>query len=333
MGLLTSGSSRPGRAGVALLAAVVLAGAACSSDDEDAGATSSTTNGTDATSTTTALPAPTAAAVIAHRGASAEAPEHTFAAYDLAVEQGADYLEQDLQMTADGVLVALHDDTLDRTARGPAGSCSGPVNTKTLEQLQACDVGTWFNEADPDRADPGFEGLRIPTMEEILDRYGDEVRYYIEIKSPGDDPGMEAAVLELLDDAGLTDDPSSEQVLIQSFSADSLRLLHDERPELPLVQLLPASPTPLDPGLLDAVAEYAVAVGPSFGNVDAAFVAAAHERCLDVHPYTVDDPVQMGRLLDLGVEGMFTNTPATLLQEREGRPDPAAHCEPAATSG
>ena len=106
--------------------------------------------------------------VIGHRGASADAPEHTFASYDLALEQGADYIEQDLQLTADGVLVVLHDDTLARTARGPAGSCTGPVADKTLDQLQDCEVGSWFNEANPDEADPAFADLAIPTMEAVL---------------------------------------------------------------------------------------------------------------------------------------------------------------------
>ena len=69
---------------------------------------------------------------IGHRGASGLAPEHTFAAYDLALRLGADYIEQDLQVTKDGVLVVIHDETLDRTASGPAANCTGPVDQKTL---------------------------------------------------------------------------------------------------------------------------------------------------------------------------------------------------------
>src|SRR5215204_4236912 len=234
---------------------------------------------------------------IGHRGASGYAPEHTFAAYDLALEQGADYIEQDLQMTADGVLVVLHDETLDRTARGPADSCTGPVATKTLAQLQQCDVGSWFNEAHADLADPAYEGLRIPTMEEVLDRYGIDVRYYIETKAPEAQPGMEEALLALLDEAGLgTPTTGDRQVLIQSFSPASLQLVHSLRPELPLVQLLPAVEIPVDEGILGGIAEYAVAIGPASMNVDEALVDAAHTRCLDVHPYTVDDPVEMTRL-------------------------------------
>jgi glycerophosphoryl diester phosphodiesterase len=101
---------------------------------------------------------------IGHRGASGYAPEHTIPAYDLALEQGADYIEIDLQMTKDGVLVAMHDDTLDRTADAPEGVpkrfCSGPVIKRTLEQIKQCDVGSWFS--------PEYAGEQMPTLEEIF---------------------------------------------------------------------------------------------------------------------------------------------------------------------
>ena len=92
---------------------------------------------------------------IGHRGASGYAPEHTIASYDLALALGADYIEQDLQLTKDGVLVVLHDPTLDRTARGPAENCTGSRrSTKTLAQIKTCDVGSWFNDAFPEYARP-----------------------------------------------------------------------------------------------------------------------------------------------------------------------------------
>src|SRR5687767_2533648 len=112
---------------------------------------------------------------IGHRGASAYAPEHTFAAYDLALDQGADYIEIDLQMTADGVLVALHDKTLNRTADAPEGVpegyCRGLVSKKTLEQIKMCDAGSWFSAEYAELEEP----LRIPTLDEIFDRYGTSV--------------------------------------------------------------------------------------------------------------------------------------------------------------
>jgi glycerophosphoryl diester phosphodiesterase len=170
-------------------------------------------------------------------------------------------------------------------------------------------------------------------MEEVLDRYGADVRYYIEIKSPEDQPGMERALVDLLDQFDLTVAAAeNQQVLIQSFSAESLQQLHSTRPELPLVQLVALGPSPVDVAALDTMAAYAIGVGPASVNVDAAVVDAAHTRCLAVHPYTVDDPEEMARLLDLGVDGMFTNTPDRLLEEREGRPAPAERCPPMATT-
>lgn len=320
--------ARAGVVSATLLASAALGGCGGGSDDAATTTTApTTTTAADGDGDTSAGTPVAAATVIAHRGASTYAPEHTLAAYDLALAQGADYIEQDLQQTADGVLVALHDDTLDRTARGPAGSCTGAVSTKTLAQLRECDVGSWFNDAHPDLADPGYVGLRIPTMGEIVERYGPGVRYYIETKSPDAQPGMEQALLDLLDETGLALPATrSRQVLVQSFSADSLRLLHSLRPDLPLVQLLPASRSAIEVATLDDVREYAVAIGPASIDVDPALVDAAHARCLDVHPYTVDEPDEMARLLDAGVDGMFTNAPDRLLAQRDEHPDPPGHC-------
>jgi glycerophosphoryl diester phosphodiesterase len=249
---------------------------------------------------------------IGHRGASGYAPEHTFAAYDLALEQGADYIEIDLQMTADGVLVAMHDDTLDRTATAPAGVpeeyCTGPVIEKTLEQIKMCDVGSWFG--------PEYAGEQIPTLEEIFQRYGTSVNYYIETKNPEAVPCecMEEELLRLMDEYGLTKPAEKRwQVLIQSFSADSLQEIHGYNESLPLIQLYSSDETSGSIQLdLDAVSTYAVGIGPSQSDVDAALVKAAHDLCLDVHPYTLIEARDMKALLDLGVDGMFTNNPDRL---------------------
>src|SRR5690606_24252570 len=99
---------------------------------------------------TTERPAPLDPApvlVIAHRGASAYAPEHTTAAYDLALAAGADYIEQDLQLTADGELIVLHDETLERTT---GGAHTGHVGDMPFADLADCDVGSWFNRQRPD---------------------------------------------------------------------------------------------------------------------------------------------------------------------------------------
>jgi glycerophosphoryl diester phosphodiesterase len=250
---------------------------------------------------------------IGHRGASAYAPEHTFASYDLALEQGADYIEIDLQMTADGVLVAMHDKTLNRTATAPEGVperyCRGLVSTKTLEQIKMCDVGSWFS--------PEYADQQIPTLEEIFQRYGTSVNYYIETKNPDAAPGMEEELVRLLEKYGLIPEEGpaeaeSWQVLIQSFSAESLMKIHELAPRLPLIQLYWAGTSKSIQRDLDAVSAYAVGIGPYKKDVDAALVEAAHEHCLAVHPYTVNTVEEMEALIALGVDGMFTNNPDLL---------------------
>ncbi len=246
--------------------------------------------------------------VIGHRGASGTAPEHTIASYDRAIVLGADYIEQDLQMTRDSVLVVMHDPTLDRTMRGPDEDCKGRVIDRTLAQIKRCDAGAWFNERFPQQARAEFAGQRVLTLEELFQRYGDTTNYYIETKNPEDAPGMERRMIALIRQYKLGPATAPRgRVVIQSFSEPSLRLVHELAPELPLVQLLDRRPS----GDLDAafarIAQFAEGLGPDKRLVDADWVQAAHAHCLAVHPYTVNETDEMRRLLALGVDGMFTN--------------------------
>lgn len=248
--------------------------------------------------------------VIAHRGSSYAAPEHTFAAYDLAVSEGADYIEQDVQRTSDGVLVVIHDASLDRTIRGEPSACSGAVADKSLAQLKTCDAGAWFNATYPSLARPLYAGLRIPTLAEVLDRYGSTTRYYIEIKDPEKYPGIERALIDLLNARSLTRLPGvPPRVLVQSFDALSLRRMRQLDSGIPLIQLVGNEGSAAVIAKLPGIREYAIGVGPHQGSVDAALVAAAHGQCLLVHPYTVDAPAQIQALLALPVDGIFTNRP------------------------
>lgn len=320
--------------GAALVLAAVVALAGCGGGGGGAGTTTS------AAATTTAPDGPArdfsrpGVAVIAHRGASAYAPEHTNAAYTLAIDQGADYIEQDVQLTKDGQLVVLHDPSLDRTARGPADRCTGFVSEKTAADLDACDVGSWFNEAHPDLAQPRFARQRILRLADVLDDYGGDIRYYIEVKAPDDQPGMVDELLAVLDEADLdTSDPDLPPVVIQSFSAESLRAIHEQRPDLPLVQLIRQGEDLPDGAGLDEIATYAVAIGPPKEAATRALVDAAVERCLDVHPYTVDETSEMGTMLDAGVGGMFTDAPDQLVGLLPAQPRDTGLCPAPATAG
>lgn len=246
---------------------------------------------------------------MAHRGASGHAPEHTLAAYDLALELGAEYIEQDVLPTADGVLVCIHDDTLDRTARGLAENCSGNVSDKTLAQLKTCDMGSWFNEANPERARPEYVGLSIPTLEEVFQRYGNapQIKYYIEIKPNTSTGGsVEQNLLDLIAQYDLYQGMvESRQVLVQSFIPTSLLNVAAIDPQVPLIQLFAAGATVAAP----LVASYAFGIGPSSAELTPLLVAEAHALGLAVHPYTINAEEDLAAAAALCVDGVFTNFP------------------------
>lgn len=182
-------------------------------------------------------------AVIAHRGASYDAPESTLPAYLLAREIGADYLEMDLQRTRDGVLVAVHDDVLTRTSnvaeRFPERQDS-PVSAFTLAELKSLDVGSWFNRAYPERARAAYRNLRILTLDEVIDiAEGNPERrpgLYIETKQPAQFPGIEEDLKQRLAARGWLEQPG--RVVLQTFDRHSLELLHQAMPQTPKILLL-----------------------------------------------------------------------------------------------
>ncbi|KHE72124.1 glycerophosphodiester phosphodiesterase [Halobacillus sp. BBL2006] len=269
--------------------------------------------------------------IVGHRGVSGLAPEHTIPSYDLVKEQKGNYIEVDIQMTKDGKLVAMHDTTLDRTTDG-----TGEVRDYTLEEIKQLDAGSWFNEAYPEKAKASYNGLEVPTLEEIFQRYGKDANYYIETKSPDVYPGMEEKLLELLEKYNLDGvNEQSSHVIIQSFSQESLLKVHDLNPNLPLVQLLwyepgengkyvedkniTPSPSEMTKGDLEEIDKYAVGIGMNYrydGELiyDESFIGLARELDLLVHPYTVNSEADMDMLLDWGATGMFTNYAGKLFE-------------------
>lgn len=237
--------------------------------------------------------------LVAHRGASAYAPEHTLAAYRLAIEQGADFVEQDLQITRDGVLVCLHDPTLERTtnveeifparARMVEGKPRWFVADFTLAEIQRLDAGSWF--------DPRFAGARVPTWQEAIDLVRGKAGLFPETKGPEDyqDRGfdMERLVIETLRRNGLARpgaDPRTP-VIIQSFSARGLRKLRTtHRTRLPLVLLVGKDSAGewLTPAGLREVARFAAGIGPDKRLIhdNPGLVGQAQKLGLTVTPYT-----------------------------------------------
>lgn len=286
--------------------------------------------------------------MVAHRGASAYAPEHTLEAYRLALAQGADFVEQDLQITKDGYLVCLHDLTLERTTdveevfpdrfREDVSEDQTPgsrparhwyVSDFTLAEIKKLDAGSWF--------DPKFKGARVPAWQEAIDLIRGKAGLYPETKGPevygrrGFD--MEKLVLDQLKRNRL-DRPGSDRktpVIIQSFSPASLQKMRYElKTKLPLVLLISSDPQRkwlTETGMKQA-ARFASGIGPNknliLQNPD--IVKLAHDAGLTVTPYTFRS-ANTGRfrdvreemrhfLYDLGVDALFTDNPDQFPREK-----------------
>lgn len=243
---------------------------------------------------------------IAHRGASGYAPEHTIPAYQLGEQMKGDYIEIDLQMTKDGRLIAMHDEKVDRTTNG-----TGLVKDLTLAEIKKLDAGSWFNEKYPQFAKTKYKGLVVPTLEEVFKKFGRQANYYIETKSPEVYPGMEKELLEVLKDYKMVDSKGrTKNVLIQSFSKESLLKVHDMNPKLPLVQLFSyKNQATISDKELESIKEYAIGVGPNFTKIDGQYVKMVRNHGLQFHPYTVNERADMKKALEWGATGLFTNYP------------------------
>ncbi|MEA2170814.1 MAG: glycerophosphoryl diester phosphodiesterase [Solirubrobacteraceae bacterium] len=215
--------------------------------------------------------------IIAHRGASADAPENTVAAYDLAFEQGAGALEIDLRLTADNRVVALHDATLGRTHGD-----SRALADLTLGHLAVLE--------DPP-----------PRLRDLLVRYRRR-RLLIELKDST--PALERRVLKSLVRAGLR-----SRIVLQSFEHAGLRRLNELDPLLAIAPLYDNAE--LDLGAAQAFG--ATGIGVRHDRIDVALVAAAHDRGLVVRAWTVNDPDRAAELAALGVDALITDVPGQIL--------------------
>ncbi|WP_277587289.1 glycerophosphodiester phosphodiesterase family protein [Psychrobacillus antarcticus] len=252
--------------------------------------------------------------IIAHRGASAIAPEHTIIAYEIAQQAGVDYIEIDLQMTKDGVLVAMHDEKVDRTTDG-----TGFVKEYTLRELKQLNAGNWFNEAYPDLANKEFEYEEVPTLEDIFLHFGDDVNYYIELKSPPIYEGMEEKLLALLKRYDLIREGNDlPKVIVESFNEDSLTNFHALEPALPLIQLFSfKEKAALSVSDYERLKTYASGIGVNIKLVDREFIHEAQLNDLQVHLFTIKTELDMKNAFNLDANGIFVDSPA-LSELKEG---------------
>lgn len=248
---------------------------------------------------------------VSHRGASAYAPEHTIASYDMGEKMHGDYIEIDLQMTKDGHLIAMHDVTLDRTTNG-----TGSVKDYTLNEIKQLDAGSWFNEKYPYASKAEYEGLKVPTLEEVFKEFGKNNSYYIETKSPDVYPGMEKELLRLVDKYKI----NKEKLLVQSFSSESLKVMNELDPSIKLVQLISyKANAEITDAEIKEIKQYAMGIGPNHTYLNEEYVQKVVNSGLELHPYTVNDKERMKQLINWGVTGMFTNHPDLLHDVKKGR--------------
>lgn len=231
--------------------------------------------------------------IVAHRGFSSIAPENTLSAFEEAIACGAPYFELDVQASADGVPMVIHDETLDRTS---SSGHTGRVDRRTREQLAQVHVGY------PSKFGEQFSSEPLPTLAQSLALARGRIRVCVEIKAAG----IEEAIVQ-----DIRDHAMSEDVVIFSFHPEILTRVHALAPELTLLFLKE------DAGVRDLArcAELhagAIGVGGATALNDE-FVNAAAAANIEIWRWTVDDPAEMRAMLDIPVHGLISNRPNVAL--------------------
>lgn len=250
---------------------------------------------------------------IAHRGASGSAPENTVAAIDVALAKKSSFVEVDVQRSADGELVIIHDTTLSRTTdveevfpnRAP-----WLVSDFTLAEMRRLDAGSWFS--------PDFTGEPIPTLREAVDALGQRAGLLLELKNPELYPGIEAEIdKELASIPGYQGSAlTTGKLVVQSFNHDSMRAYDDLNPAVPTGLLFGYRPTDAE---LVAASGWAEQINPSYRVTDQDLVNRVHELDMTISVYTLNTGRLMREFIGLGVDGIITDYPAVLRDIQRSR--------------
>ena len=228
--------------------------------------------------------------VIAHRGASMYAPENTIAAFELAVEMGADAIELDTMLTADGIPVVIHDQSLERTTNE-----SGNVSSMTVAEIKLLDAGSRFYVR--------FAEEKIPTLEEVFSAVGNKILINVELKnytSPFD--RLPETVVALVMKKGLSD-----RVLLSSFNPIALIKAQRASEEIRRAALIGGGPK-IARGIIEAFTDY-FALHPEVSLVNQGVVDKHHAAGHQVNVWTVNEESEMMKLLSMGVDGLITDKP------------------------
>lgn len=240
--------------------------------------------------------------LVGHRGAGGTAPENTVAAFKEGRSSKADFIEIDVQLSADGVPFLFHDDTPARTTDVEdvfPGRASDPITSFTWAELQQLDAGSFFDER--------FVGERIPHLDDAVDVATRTTGVYIEIKSPSKSPGIEQLVADqLLTDPSWRKLVAADKVQVIGFDVASNRRFAELAPQIPLQQLTGAVPGDAE---LAALAGFVDSVGANYRTLTGADVDRVHAAGLAMSAYTVNSPEAVQAVVDLGVDAVTTDFP------------------------
>ena len=241
--------------------------------------------------------------VIAHRGASGNAPENTLIAVMYALRAKADMIEVDVHLSGDGEVIVIHDATLDRTTDG-----QGPVESYSLAELKELDAGGWFDEK--------FEREPIPTLDEVMNVIDGQAKLLIEIKwgKKGRYEEIEKKVIDLI-----YSHHALEWVIVQSFEQGVVKEMQELAPEIELHKLVVRN-IPILPLHFDERIQWGnmykykgvAAVNPWFKGINRRLVEKAHEKGFKLFTYTVNKEADMKKCIEYGVDGIITNYPVRL---------------------
>ncbi|MDQ3712675.1 MAG: hypothetical protein M3388_10715 [Acidobacteriota bacterium] len=251
--------------------------------------------------------------IIAHRGASALAPENTFAAFERAIDDQADGIEFDVRLAKDGVPVVFHDSTLNRL-----GKIDGCVSAFTSEELQKLDVGSWFNDKNSRYFDKKFSAETIPTLWELFDFLVDyKGLIYVELKGKeAEIPPLAEAVCDLIGQTNLL-----PQIIIKSFKLEGVAIAKQILPEIRTAALFsPKILTLLGKKkriLKKAQACNADEISIHYSLATEKFVRRAEKKGFLVTIWTADNPVWVRRAFNLGINAIITNNPSRLSTIRD----------------
>ncbi len=238
--------------------------------------------------------------IFAHRGASGYAPENTLTAFDHALSLGAEAIELDVKLTGDGHVIVLHDQLVDRTTNG-----IGDLRNFTLAQVQELDAGSYFSAQ--------FSGEKIPSLAQVFDAFGGKLFINIELtnyKTYGD--GLTDKVVELIDQYKL-----DQWVMFSSFHPSNILRARKLKPGIPSALLaLPGANGRMQRSIAGKWISPKL-IHPYLGDVDGALIQREKKRGRRVHVWTVNEPEDIARMIQLGVNGIFTDFPDRAIQIRE----------------